>query len=68
MVCLATGLKRSMIYQLESEQRFPHRIKIGMRAVGWIESEVQAWLAQRIEESRSPVKRSPSPASRSCRI
>lgn len=67
MVCLATGLKRSMIYQLEAEQRFPHRIKIGTRAVGWIESEVQAWLAQRIEESRSPVKRSSSPA-RSSRI
>ncbi len=62
MVCQATGLKRSMIYQLEAEQRFPNRIKIGTRAVGWIESEVQAWLAQRIEESRSPVKRSSSPA------
>jgi hypothetical protein len=36
--------------------------------VGWIESEVQAWLAQRIEESRSHVKRSASPASRSSRI
>jgi Prophage CP4-57 regulatory protein (AlpA) len=41
-----------MIYQLEAEQRFPGRIKIGRRAVGWIEGEVQEWLAIRIERSR----------------
>jgi len=51
-VCERIGLSRSMIYQLEAEHRFPPRIKIGVRAVGWIESEVQAWLAQRIHGSR----------------
>jgi prophage regulatory protein len=56
-----------MIYQLEAEQRFPNRIKIGVRAVGWIESEVQAWLAQRIAESRTHVKRSVLSASQSSR-
>ena len=39
-----------MVYQLEAEQRFPHRIKIGLRAVGWVESEIQAWLAQRVQK------------------
>ena len=48
-VRLATGLSRSMIYQLEAEQRFPRRLKISARAVGWIEGEVQEWLAGRIE-------------------
>jgi prophage regulatory protein len=52
-VCKVTGLGRSMIYQLEAEQRFPHRVRIGLRAVGWVESEVQAWLANRIERSRA---------------
>jgi prophage regulatory protein len=51
-VCKVTGLCRSMIYRLEAEQRFPGRIKIGLRAVGWIEGEVQEWLAIRIERSR----------------
>ncbi len=51
-VCQVTGLRRSMIYQLEAEQRFPRRIKIGVRAVGWIEGEIQQWVAQRIERSR----------------
>jgi prophage regulatory protein len=51
-VCEVTGLCRSMIYQLEAERRFPRRIKIGVRAVGWLEQEVQEWLTQRVEESR----------------
>jgi prophage regulatory protein len=55
-VCNVTGLRRSMIYQLEAEQRFPRRIKIGIRAVGWIESEVQIWVARRIAASRNDVK------------
>ncbi len=57
-VCAVTGLKRSMIYQLEAEQRFPNRIKIGVRAVGWIESEVRTWVAMRIAESRTRVRHS----------
>lgn len=51
-VCQVTGLCRSMVYQLEAEQRFPGRVKIGVRAVGWVEGEVQAWLAERIQSNR----------------
>jgi prophage regulatory protein len=51
-VCQLTGLGRSMIYQMQAERRFPQRIKLGERAVGWLEREVQEWLAQRIEISR----------------
>ena len=51
-VCKVTGLGRSMIYQLEAQRKFPHRVRIGLRAVGWVESEVQAWLANRIESNR----------------
>ena len=58
-VCEVTGLRRSMIYQLEAEQRFPRRIKIGVRAVGWIQGEVQQWVVQRIERSRGASARSP---------
>lgn len=51
-VCKITGLRRSMIYRLQAEKRFPQRIKLTERAVGWLEREVQEWLAQRIENSR----------------
>lgn len=51
-VCKVTGLCRSSIYQMEAEGRFPRRVKIGARSVGWIESELQIWLRQRIESGR----------------
>lgn len=51
-VCEVTGLCRSMIYQMEADLRFPQRVKIGTRAVGWLEREVNAWLIRRIATSR----------------
>ena len=51
-VCQLTGLGRSMIYQMQAEGRFPQRVKLSERAVGWLESEVRDWLATRIETSR----------------
>jgi prophage regulatory protein len=52
-VISVTGLGRSMIYQMEADQRFPKRVRIGTRAVGWLEGEVKAWLQKRIELSRA---------------
>jgi prophage regulatory protein len=47
------GLSRSTIYSKlrgnrpgEIDPSFPKPIKIGPKAVGWIESEVEAWLAE----------------------
>jgi prophage regulatory protein len=52
-VCEVTGLCRSMIYQLEADLQFPQRVKIGVRAVGWLDNEVHAWLIRRISLSRT---------------
>jgi len=52
-VCTVTGLGRSFIYQLQAEKRFPDSIKIGARAVGWLEDEVRDWLADRVAASRT---------------
>jgi prophage regulatory protein len=52
-VCEVTGLCRSMIYQLEADLKFPQRVKIGIRAVGWLDKEVNAWLIKRIALSRT---------------
>ena len=51
-VRLLTGLCRSSIYQLQAQRRFPQRVKIGPRAVGWVEDEVQSWLLEKIAASR----------------
>lgn len=48
-VCEITGLRRSMVYQLEAELRFPKRVKLATRAVGWVEREIQDWMIERIE-------------------
>lgn len=47
-----TGLSRSTIYLRVSEGTFPKPVSLGGRAVGWVESEIQLWLEQRIEASR----------------
>ena len=35
------------ILRLEKQGKFPKRIKIGVRRVGWYLSHVEAWLADR---------------------
>lgn len=49
-----TGLSRSTIYLRIAEGSFPTAVSLGGRAVGWIESEIQQWLEQRIEATRNP--------------
>jgi prophage regulatory protein len=45
-----TGLGRSSIYQMVAEGRFPASIKLGPRAVGWVEQEINDWIEARIAE------------------
>ena len=53
------GLGRSAIYYLmdpnspHHDRHFPRSIKISAHAVGWIESEIDAWLQSRIAASRN---------------
>jgi prophage regulatory protein len=47
-----TGLSRSSLYRLHAAGSFPRRVQISERSVGWIESEVDAWLASRVNDSR----------------
>ena len=42
-----TALARSTIYRKMREGSFPVALKIGVRAVRWRESEIEAWLAAR---------------------
>jgi len=51
-VMSTTGLKRSMIYRLQAEGRFPKSVKITDYAVGWIDAEINAWVAGRAAQRR----------------
>lgn len=50
-----TGYSKAWIYRLLKDGKFPASIKIGSRAIAFIESEVDEWVAQRIAESRGQV-------------
>jgi prophage regulatory protein len=43
------GLKRASIYLHIAHGTFPKQITLGDRAVGWIESEIDAWLTAKIK-------------------
>ena len=47
-----TGLSRSTIYLRIAQGCFPKPISLGGRAVGWVQSEINDWLNQQIENSR----------------
>lgn len=47
------GLSRSPIYARIKAGTFPKPVRLGDgRAVGWVEGEIDAWLADQIEKSR----------------
>tara|TARA_R110001599_G_scaffold353459_3_gene592822 strand:+ start:10670 stop:10894 length:225 start_codon:yes stop_codon:yes gene_type:complete len=46
------GYSRSHAHALAAQGKFPKPIKLGPRASGWLESEVNAWLAERVAQSR----------------
>jgi len=46
-----TGFKRSSIYQMIQEGRFPKPVKLGVRAVGWDSRAIDSWIKQRIDLS-----------------
>ncbi len=43
-----TGLSRSTIYLRLNQGTFPQPVSLGGRAIGWLESDVNAWLEKLI--------------------
>ena len=43
-----TGLSRSTIYLRMSEGSFPKQVNLGSRAVGWISSEIDHWIEEKL--------------------
>lgn len=51
-VMARTGLARSTIYEHIRNKRFPNQVTLGPHSVGWVERDIDAWIAERIEASR----------------
>jgi prophage regulatory protein len=48
MVMRITGLARSTIYKLISQNQFPVPIKLSKRAVAWLQPEIERWVSSRV--------------------
>jgi len=57
------GLCHSQVYSLmrkfdsEGNPSFPLTVKLGARASGWLESEIEQWILDRVNESRMQGER-----------
>jgi prophage regulatory protein len=51
-----TGLSRSSIYMQIKTGQFPPPVKLGGRAVGWVEDEILAWARDRVLASRPSLR------------
>ncbi len=56
------GLSRSTLYNRMAAGEFPRPVALGPRSVGWVESEINAWIAARINASRKAYPNSTSKA------
>jgi prophage regulatory protein len=46
-VTALTGLSRATIYSMMASGTFPMKTALGVRAVGWLSSEIQIWMTHR---------------------
>ncbi len=50
-----TGLCRSSIYAAIADGRFPAQIKLTKRSSGWLESEIDQWISDRVADRDAEV-------------
>lgn len=43
-----TGLSRAQRWRLEQSGKFPKRCRLSEKAHGWLESEIQDWIRDRV--------------------
>ena len=43
-----TGLSRSSIYAYIDKGLFPAQVKLGLRSVAWVDSEIESWVESKI--------------------
>ena len=51
-VTAKTGISRATIYKSIKSGTFPKQVNLGPRSVGWLKSEIQNWIQERISASR----------------
>ena len=41
------GLSDPTVWRMEQNGQFPRRLRLGGNSIGWLESEINGWLAER---------------------
>lgn len=62
-VTLKVGLRTTAIYEAVKRGEFPRPVKLGPKAKGWLEHELDAWL-EKLRDERDgvkPVETAPDP-------
>ncbi len=49
-VCEITSLSRTMINKYRGSDRFPRAVPLGEKRIGFLKSEVLAWISDRVAE------------------
>ncbi|ENG6107238.1 MULTISPECIES: helix-turn-helix transcriptional regulator [Serratia] len=55
-VCALTTLSRMTIWRYEQSGLFPSRIKIGIQRVAWRKSDIEVWIASRLNVAPATKK------------
>lgn len=50
------GLRTTRLYQLIGDGTFPAPIKLGARAIAFVESEVDAWIEAQARRPRAEIR------------
>lgn len=50
-----TGLCKAWIYRLISRNEFPTQVKLGARAVAFLESDIDKWIEEKIYLSHNEI-------------
>lgn len=52
-VCSRVALSRTLVYEMMAQRRFPSAIRIGKRASGWLESEINEWIDEQAAKRKA---------------
>ena len=51
-VIKVVSLSRASIYNYVAQGKFPKPIPLGGRSVGWLDSDIEQWIEDRVKESQ----------------
>lgn len=52
-----TGLSRNTIYRRMKDNTFPQQVRLGPNSVGWLEADINGWIATCVSRARAAGER-----------